>query len=66
MMNLRGACYARDLVEDVYLTHLVALLLERSGKDPVTIRTFAGKERPDLAVGTQKNDSRERQLPATV
>jgi len=66
MMNLRGACLARDLVEDVYLTHLVALLLERSGKDPVTIRAFAEKEKPDLAVGTQKNDSRERQLPATV
>lgn len=65
MMNLRGACYARDLVEDVYLTHLISWMLERSGKDPVTIRSFAEKEKPDLAVGVS-NGSRERQLPAIV
>ncbi len=64
MTNLRGACLMRDFVEDVFLTHLIAWMLERSGKDPVTIRAFAEKERPDLAVGVS-NGSRERQLPAT-
>lgn len=65
MTNLRGACLMRDFVEDVFLTHLIAWMLERADSGPVSIRTFAGKERPDLAAGTQKNDSRERQLPAT-
>ena len=65
MTNLRGACLMRDFVEDVFLTHLIAWMLERADSGPVSIRTFAGKERPDLAVGVS-NGSRERQLPAIV
>ena len=65
MTNLRGACYARDLVEDVYLTHLISWMLERSGKDPVTIRAFAEMKRPDLAAG-KRETNRELALPETV
>ena len=65
MTNLRGACLMRDLVVDIARKYVAALLAAKSGGHPITVRAFAEKEKPDLAVGTQKNDSRERQLPAT-
>ncbi len=67
MTNLRGSCLAKDLVNNVGLMAWGTLVLEMgSGKSIVLAPAFAGMKRPDLAVGTQKNDSRERQLPATV
>jgi hypothetical protein len=63
--NLRGACLMRDLVEDMFLMHLISWMLERSGRDPVTIRAFAEKEKPDLAVG-KRETNRELTLPETV
>ena len=67
MTNLRGSCLAKDLLVNIGLMHWGTIVLEMGSGKPITLApAFAEMKRPDLAVGTQKNDSRERQLPAIV
>jgi hypothetical protein len=49
MTNLRGACYARDLVVDVARKYVAALLLAESEGHPVTIRAFGDEKAPAFA-----------------
>ena len=54
MTNLRGACYARDLVVDIARKYVAALLLAESEGRPVTIRAFGDEKAPAFAGGTVK------------
>lgn len=65
MTNLHGSCLAKNLISNIGLMAWGTLVLEMgSGKSIVLAPAFAEMKRPDLAVGTQKNDSRELALPA--
>lgn len=66
MTNLRGSCFAKDLVNNVGLMAWGTLVLEMgSGKSITLAPAFAEMKRPDLAVGTSETN-RELALPATV
>lgn len=64
MTNLRGSCLAKDLVNNVGLMAWGTLVLEMGSGKSITLAPAFRDKRPDLAVGTQKNDSRELALPA--
>ena len=49
MTNLRGACFARDLVVDIARKYVAALLLAESEGHPVTIRAFGYEKAPAFA-----------------
>ena len=65
MTNLHGSCRMKDLLANIGLMAWGTLVLEMgSGKSITLAPAFAGMKKPDLAVGTAKNYSRELALPA--
>lgn len=64
MTNLRGSCFAKDLVNNVGLMAWGTLVLEMgSGKSITLAPAFAEMKRPDREAG-QGETNRELALPA--
>ncbi|MPN39778.1 hypothetical protein SDC9_187308 [bioreactor metagenome] len=62
MTNLRGACYARDLIVDIAANYRATVLLKESCGNPVTIRAFWNEKGPGFRRGNSETH-RELQLP---
>ena len=65
MTNLRGSCFAKDLVNNVGLMAWGTLVLEMGSGKSITLAPAFQDRKPDLAVGQQETN-RELALPETV